>query len=98
MTLNCRLVMLTILIVLAGCDPPDQRLVDFAEQANQQQGRAAAQVARQRGESAAARGELREATARSREGYREKQWAMDQQRQQLHEGRRKAAQAAAREP
>jgi len=109
MTLKCRLVVLTILIVLAGCDPPDQRLVDFAEQANQQQARQSEQVARQSREiasaahelveqDAAARRELLEAQARNQEQFREQQVAFEQQRQQIHEERREAAQAAAREP
>jgi len=109
MTFKCRLVVLTILIALAGCDPPDKRLVDFAEQANQQQARQSEQVARQSSQiasaahdlveqDAAARRELLEAQARNQEQFREQQVAIEQQRQQLHEERREAAQAAARDP
>ena len=109
MILKCRLAALTILIALAGCDPPDQRLVDFAEQANQQQARQSEQVARQSREiasaahdlveqDAAARRELLEAQARNLEQHREQQAAIEQERQQLHEERREAAQAAARDP
>jgi hypothetical protein len=106
---KCRLAVLTILIALAGCSPPDQRLVDFAEQANQQQARQSEQVARQSREiasaahdlveqDAAARRELLEAQARNQERFREQQVAIEQERQQLHEERRQAAQAAARDP
>jgi len=109
MTLKRGLAMQTILIALAGCSPPDQRLVDFAEQANEQQARQSEQVARQGREvaatarqlveqDAAARRELLEAQARNLEQYREQQVAIEQERQQLHEERREAAQAAARDP
>jgi hypothetical protein len=104
-----RLAMPTILIALAGCSPPDQRLVDFAEEANQQQARQSEQVARQSREiasaahdlveqDAAARRELLEAQARNQEQFHAQQVAIEQERQQLHEERREAAQAAARDP
>ncbi len=109
MILKRRLAALTILITLAGCESSDQRLVDFAEEANQQQARQSEQVARQSREiasaahdlveqDAVARRELLEAQARHQEQFREQQAAMDQQRQQLHAERREATQAAAREP
>jgi hypothetical protein len=106
---KCRLAVLTILIAQAGCSPPDQRLVDFAEQANQQQARQSEHVARQGQEiasaahdlveqDAAARRELLEAQTRNQEQFREQQASIEQERQLLHEERREAAQAAAREP
>jgi hypothetical protein len=109
MTLKCRLVVLTILIALAGCDPPDQRMVDFAKEANQQQARQSEQVARQSREiasaahdlveqDAAARRELLETQARHQEQFREQQEVIDQQRAQLHAERRDSAQAAVRDP
>ncbi|MCI0366363.1 MAG: hypothetical protein L0219_21080 [Phycisphaerales bacterium] len=109
MNLKLRLAALTILIALAGCETSDQQLVDFAEEANQQQARQSEQVARQSREiasaahnlieqDAAARRELLEAQARHQEQFREQQVIMDQQRQQLHAERREAAQAAVREP
>ena len=109
MILTRRVVALAGLIAMTGCDPPDQRLVDFAEQATEQQARQSEQVARQSREiasgahdlveqDAAARRELLEAHARNQEQYREQQVAIEQQRQQLHDERREAAQAAVREP
>jgi hypothetical protein len=109
MILKRRLAVLTILTTLAGCNPPDQRLVDFAEEANRQQARQSEQVARQSREiasaahdlveqDAAARRELLEAQARNQERFREQQVAIEQERQQLHEERRETAQAAARDP
>ena len=104
-----RLAALTILISLAGCDPPDQRLADFAKEANQQQARQSEQVARQSREiasaahdlveqDAAARRELLEAQARHQEQFREQQAVIDQQRAQLHAERQDSAQAAVRDP
>ena len=109
MTLRGRLVVLTITIVLAGCEPPDERLVDFAEQANEQQARQSEQVARQGKElasaarelveqDAAARRELIVAQAHNQDHFREQQAVIDEQRQQLHVERRETARAAAREP
>jgi|GEM_PF-2972081 len=109
MTLKRRLAALTILIALTGCNSPDQRLVDFAHEANRQQARQSELVARQGREvaatarqlveqDAAARRELLEAQARNLEQYREQQAAIEQQRQQLDEERHEAAQAAVRDP
>jgi hypothetical protein len=109
MTRKFRLAALTILIVLAGCDPPDQRLADFAEEANQQQARQSEQVARQSREiasaahdlveqDAAARRELLEAQVRNQEQFREQQAVIEQEREQLHAERREAARAAVQAP
>jgi hypothetical protein len=109
MILTRRVVALAGLIAMTGCDPPDQRLADFAEQANHQQARQSEQVARQSREiasaahdlveqDAAARRELLEAQARNQEQFREQQAAMDRKLEQLQAERREAAQAAVRAP
>jgi hypothetical protein len=109
MTRNRHLAALTILSVLAGCNPPDQRLVDFAEQANQQQARQSEQVARQSREvaaaardlveqDAAARRELLEAQVQSQQQFREQQAVIEQARGQLHAERREAALAVVQAP
>jgi len=46
MTLNHRVAILAMLIVMTGCESPDQRLVDFAEKSNEQQARQSELVAR----------------------------------------------------
>jgi hypothetical protein len=86
MTLKCRPTALTILIGLAGCNTPDQRLAEFAEQASDQQARQneaiarqSEQVARQSAELAAAAHDLVEQDAAARRDLLEAQGVNQQQ-------------------